>query len=107
MPDRGADSVWKHSKPLPRLWGAPVNRREPAAEAIRAERLGHAVRPDLYAAIVDHGQRHAVAIPALGALAERLGRAARPEDLNIHAHQLPFEFGAHFLHLRGRPPAGH
>src|SRR5258708_31654813 len=64
-----AHDALQHSEHLRLRYGAAVIGREPAAEAVRAERLGHAVGPDLDAAIVDHGQRHAVAIPALGALA--------------------------------------
>src|SRR5437867_9506265 len=45
---------------------------EAAAEAIGAEGLRHAVGPDLYAAIVDHAQRQAVSVAALGSLAELL-----------------------------------
>src|SRR5438876_632574 len=86
--ETGSHHPAQHAEYLHLRYRTAVIGGETAAEAVRAERLGHAVRPNLDAAIVDHGQRHAIAIAALGALAERLRRTARPEDLNIHAHQL-------------------
>src|SRR5205807_1988527 len=76
---------------------------EAAAEAIGAEGLRHAVGPDLYAAIVDHAQRQAVSVAALGSLAELLGRAVGPVDLHVDADQFALRVGprAGFVRVRG------
>src|SRR2546425_94158 len=101
-----ADDALQYPEHLRLSHHPSAHRSEPAAKAIRAERFRHAVRPDLNAAIVDHGQRHAVSTAALGPFAELFGRAAGPVNLHIHAHQFPLRIRLDTFHVRARPVAG-